>query len=415
MLKVSSVAAAMSATTLSETFEQIVTHLPDRRLIVPTHADSAKKLVAALNMVVLQAVEVAPRGAVFCALLQLLHRSAATSASCRAATASRDVQLVVRLFLKVIKLELKQDRPFSDVDSAAVIRELHTFFVAHPVQQPGDDAPFKAANTLLRQMLIQGFVEQHTSNMPADAPLHNLIAVHRERIAAENTTTQGKKDESEQQALHSSSVHMSAAAAAPLPPPCEVTGADANAASERTDDELRSELALIYEKLQSNGGSDASGGVQDLHCFVKANPGVDVFAYLPHVSGAFKAYLNAELEKLACTGSTPVAAAHSTDANVDSGLQMTSSCSEGDRKENVDMPLSDKVSDLRARLQKCSKSPLASASTNSSDKVHATANTSAKSTGVADEQPATAKVPAVPAKDSMMSLRERLDALKQQK
>merc|ERR1712167_224459 len=94
----------------------------------------------------------------------------------------------------------------------------------------------------------------------------------------------------------------------------------AAAASEQTDDELRAELALIYEKLQSNGGSDAGGGVQDLHRFAQANPGVDVFAYLPHVSGAFKAYLNAELEKLACTGSA-TAAAQSADASFDAGAQ----------------------------------------------------------------------------------------------
>ena len=144
-----------------------------------------------------------------------------------------------------------------------------------------------------------------------------------------------------------------------------------------------------------------------------------MFAYLPHVSGAFKAYLNAELEKLACTGSA-TAAAQSADASFDAGAQAALSCSEGDRKENVDVPLSDKVSNLRARLQKCSKSPLASAPTNGSDELNTSAAAPAKtgaaamSADVAGEQPVAAKAHTVPpAMDSMMSLRERLDALKQ--
>ena len=314
LFKIATVAAALPASVLSATLESVIVRLPDHRLAsrACVAAESAQKLVGALNMVVLQAVETAPRPRTYGALLALLQRCVGLKVRDSKAT-----QLAVKLFVKVIKMDLKGgEPPFAALGGAegteVVLTALHGFFAAVPAGSSlFDDAPFKAANTLLRTLLTEGAISaERMACLPAASPMHALLRTHEQRIKEGPRAAAAAASEAAPAlavgAAGSAASALLPAAGAPVaafaPAAPVAAPAAAGPAAPMSDDELRAHLGGVFTRLCDPASADDT--VRELHTFKASRPELaeggptQLFEFLPSMSGVFKAYLQGELEKM---------------------------------------------------------------------------------------------------------------------
>jgi hypothetical protein len=327
-LQTAPIASVIDAAPLSALFEEIVERLPDPRFADPNspYAASAEKLVGAMNMVILQAVESVDATTVFVSALKLLVHCVETSSK----TATGDcldnkvVQLYVRLFLKVLKKELAASSPFADLDLPEILGVLHSFFSAACTAGQCDESVFKAANTLLRHLaqdLEFGVLNAASSTFEASSPLHQLIQLHRQSDSTKSPRAADTLQETSEGAASSSAA---------------TKHEDDNKASssESTAISLK-ELSQILQRLSGPASQEA---IEELHQFKLAHPAIDVLAHLPPVSAAFKEYLKQQLRKLDSTSTAPKGGSRLADA---------------EKKENtgpVDV-IGDRLRSLQARLK----------------------------------------------------------------
>lgn len=124
--------------------------------------DAHKLIIRALNLILLKFTETANAGLLFCALLRVftlcipeMDRSNDTiDAGLLLSLPSESTKVVVRLFVRLLNMEIKSAAPFSlpSVSVPRILHALNDFFSCHPVKFE-DDTPFCAAKTLVAQMV----------------------------------------------------------------------------------------------------------------------------------------------------------------------------------------------------------------------------------------------------------------------
>jgi cytoskeleton-associated protein 5 len=278
LLQTESIASVIEAAPLSALFEEVVDRLPDPRFADQNgpYVASAEKLIGAMNMVILQAVESVDPTTVFVSALKLLVRCVEKSGE---DLGNKVVQLYVRLFLKVMKKELAASAPFASLDILQILSVLHTFFSAACTAGQCDESVFKAANTLLRHLaqdMDVSAVDAASSTFEASSPLHQLIQLHRQ---SDRTTKSLSAATTPQEATHATDMHEDER---------RENGSTPTTAS-------LDELSQILQRLSGPASQEA---IEELHQFKGVHPRIDVLAHLPPVSTAFKEYLKQQLRKL---------------------------------------------------------------------------------------------------------------------
>jgi hypothetical protein len=299
LLQVPAFTASVGAGPLRVVLERALIALPDKRLADVGGdrgggSSSADKLVGALNMVVLQAVQRAPRGLVFTALLSLLRRCCpGAGGSARPLSEPSVAKLVVRLFLKVLKKEAAAAAPFAGVDVQELLRAGSCFFNQLAADKTAGaaaasvEAPLKAANTMLRVLLqsvgmavlkppldqLQMEADCAGGGPPAGLPIAQVIRQHVGHQVKELEKKEKEKEAQQQQQQQQSradtagvsssaaspctapvAAAVEAAAAAPTARvPTAKPAASAAAVSECKENELPASVAAASSAATSGG------------------------------------------------------------------------------------------------------------------------------------------------------------------
>ena len=124
--------------------------------------DAHKLIIRAINLILLKFTETANAGLLFCALLRVftlcipeMDRSNDTiDAGLLLNLPPESTKVVVRLFVRLLNMELKSSAPFSlpSVSLPRILHALNDFFTCHPIKFE-DDTPFCAAKTLVAQVV----------------------------------------------------------------------------------------------------------------------------------------------------------------------------------------------------------------------------------------------------------------------
>jgi hypothetical protein len=363
---------------------QVVLRLLDPQLAQKggAYSANAEKLIGAMNMVVLQAVDSLDRSTALAAGMGLMHPAAAAAVEADPELARKINKLNVRLFKKMLKKELRAAaaasaaaKPFTTLRLSLVLGAAHAFFAACtdsascgaggavcPAPE-GDESPLKAVNTLISE-LVQALKGQ-------PGVLRAAMRTVEAKAGSGSGGTSGRAGtptELDAVVTQHEGKHGIL--------PCHAEGEGARSSSSSDDVEVQSELTRIFQRISAHGklnspSSSASSQSQsqfqlgELHAFKQKYPGIDVLSQMPPCSAAFKEFVRQGLQKMMdddCGGggtamanvSGSAMAPHSGSAATASGSAAAAACADpSESKENshpVDA-IGERLRNLQARLK----------------------------------------------------------------
>jgi len=185
-LRLPEVVKTLGRVTISNLLETLSLGLADMRLHEKDgpYEANRKKMLEAMNKLVLEVALEAQRGCVFAALFDLLLLCAPNYQGNPPLFSEMVCQILTRIFLKVLKKEMSSDPPFSTMDMQQVVYALHIFFEKYPKYEK-EGKPYLAARNLLWNLCqilgSEGMeLELQVCAVPLASEVHTLIEEYRQ-------------------------------------------------------------------------------------------------------------------------------------------------------------------------------------------------------------------------------------------
>ncbi len=264
MARRADLARSLSADCLFEVFHQCLLRLCDPKVLHPLTSDpdslaTAQQLVNALNMILVRMAAEAETSEVLRVLLRVMFLcipGAPNSVdAARYALPSACTKPASRLIIKVLTDETERDAPHAgpDYDVSKLLQGIHVFFAQHPANTT-DDTPFRTVKTVLNELIkARGG--------------RDVLSV-----------LQGC-----QEITPNSFIYLLTSRLGNVAIPQEVDAA------------LHARIVSIIDHITS--ARDKIATIQELHAVLKANPSLDINAYLHRISAAFRRFVLDTLAK----------------------------------------------------------------------------------------------------------------------